>query len=153
MKNIFFSLDYFKMASLNFDQFVLIFSVLLLFYITINVNKIESYSDPLIDRIKNDLIKVDDRVHQLHFQASNESFTEDKKNVYLCLKDKNGEYYDYNMLMYVSLHELAHAFSTSVDENHTTDEFKNNFRKLLKKAEDIGIYDPKKPLIYDYCPH
>jgi len=153
MKNIFFSLDYFKMASLNFDQFILIFSVLLLFYITININKIESYSDPLIDRIKNDLIKVDDRVNQLHFQASNESFTEDKKYIYLCLKDKNGEYYDYNMLMYVSLHELAHAFSKSVDENHTTDEFKNNFRKLLKKAEDIGIYDPKKPLIYDYCPH
>ena len=132
---------------------ILLFSFLFLVVLTVQLNKIYSYNDPMIERIRNDLLKIDERVAYLKFYASNESFTEDKKNVYLCLKDKNGEYYDYNMLMYVSLHELAHAFSKSVDENHTTDEFKNNFRKLLKKAEDIGIYDPKKPLIYDYCPH
>jgi hypothetical protein len=55
------------------------------------------------------------------------------------------------MLMYVALHELAHCMSEQVDENHTTDEFKNNFNKYLKLAEKEGIYDPHQPLIYDYC--
>ena len=66
-------------------------------------------------------------------------------------KDKNGQYYDYNMLMYVSLHELAHAFSKTVDENHTSKEFKTNFKDLLNKAQQLNLYDPTKPLIYDYC--
>jgi hypothetical protein len=72
-----------------------------LVFITLYLNKINSYHDPLIDKIKIDLLKVDPRVETLHFHASNESFTEDKKFVYLCLKDNNGKYYDYNMIMYV----------------------------------------------------
>ena len=141
------------MSTFDSDQIILIFSVLFLIYLTTQVNRIHSYDDPLITRIKNDLLKIDERVSGLTFTASNESFTEDKKHVYLCLKDKKGIYYDYNMLMYVSLHELAHAFSESVDTEHTSKEFKDNFKALLKKGEEAGIYDPKKPLIYDYCPH
>ena len=56
------------------------------------------------------------------------------------------------MLMYVSLHELAHAFSDSVDTDHSGKEFKDNFRNLLNKAQTLGLYDPKIPLVYDYCP-
>jgi predicted AAA+ superfamily ATPase len=74
-----------------------------------------------------------------------------KKGLANCLKDENGKYYDYNMIMYVCLHELAHAFSNSVDENHTGEEFKENFRKLLKKGEEVGIFNPSLPLNYDYC--
>ena len=54
--------------------------------------------------------------------------------------------------MYVSLHELAHAFSDSVDTDHSGKEFKDNFRNLLNKAQTLGLYDPKIPLVYDYCP-
>jgi len=133
------------------DHLVLIISILFIFLITLKVNKVETYQDPLISKIRNDLALVDPRVQNLTFQASNESFTEDKRHVYLCLKDKNGKYYDYNMLMYVALHELAHAFSKTVDENHTSKEFKDNFRSLLDKAQSLGLYDPTKPLIYDYC--
>ena len=139
------------MSRFDSDHFVLILSIMFLFIMTIKLNKVETYKDPLIDKIREDLIKVDERVKNLTFQASNESFTEDKRHVYLCLKDKNGKYYDYNMLMYVSLHELAHAFSNSVDENHTSEEFKRNFRDLLKRAEGLKLYDPTQPLIYDYC--
>jgi hypothetical protein len=123
-----------------------------LIFITLYLNKIYSYHDPLIDKIKTDLLKVDPRVEELSFHASNESFTEDKRFVYLCLKDKDGKYYDYNMIMYVSLHELAHAFSNSVDTDHSGKEFKDNFRNLLDKAQSLGLYDPKIPLVYDYCP-
>jgi elongation factor P--beta-lysine ligase len=117
------------------------------------LNKVESYDDPLLEKIRNDLLKVDPRVATLRFRASNESFTEDKKTIYLCLKDrKTNEYYDYNMLMYVCLHELAHAFSESVDEDHTTKEFRDNFQMLLDKAEKLGLYNPNLPLNYNYCP-
>ena len=140
------------MASFDYDHIILLFSFLFLVLLTVQLNKIYSYSDPMIERIKNDLLKVDNRVAYLKFYASNESFTEDKKYVYLCLKDSNGNYYDYNMLMYVSLHELAHAFSQGIDTSHSSKEFKDNFRALLKRGEEVGLYDPKKPLNYDYCP-
>jgi hypothetical protein len=140
------------MTSSKTETNILFFCFLFIVYVTLHLNKVEAFDDPLIERIRNDLMKVDPRVSKLTFKASNESFTEDKKHVYLCLKDKNGNYYDYNMLMYVSLHELAHAFSHSVDEDHTTDEFKNNFKMLLQKGEQLGLYDPKKPLNYEYCP-
>jgi hypothetical protein len=140
------------MTLTNSEKIILIFCFLFIVYVTLHLNRVESFDDPLIDRIKNDLLLVDPRVSELTFRASNESFTEDKKYVFLCLKDKNGNYYDYNMLMYVSLHELAHAFSESIDEEHTSSEFKNNFKILLDKAYKLGLYDPNKPLNYDYCP-
>lgn len=140
------------MAKFDSDHMVLLFCFMFLVFITLYLNKIYSYHDPLIDRLKDDLLKVDPRVEELSFHASNESFTEDKKFVYLCLKDKDGKYYDYNMIMYVSLHELAHAFSDSVDTDHSGKEFKDNFRNLLNKAQTLGLYDPKLPLVYDYCP-
>ena len=137
---------------IDYDNLILLFSFLFLVLLTVQLNKIYSYSDPMIERIKMDLLKVDSRVANLKFYASNESFTEDKKFVYLCLKDSDGNYYDYNMLMYVSLHELAHAFSQGIDTSHSSKEFKDNFRSLLKRGEEVGLYDPKKPLNYDYCP-
>jgi hypothetical protein len=140
------------MAKLDSDHIILLLCFMFLIFITLYLNKIYSYHDPLIDKIKTDLLKVDPRVEELSFHASNESFTEDKRFVYLCLKDKDGKYYDYNMIMYVSLHELAHAFSNSVDTDHSGKEFKDNFRNLLDKAQSLGLYDPKIPLVYDYCP-
>lgn len=140
------------MAKFDSDHIILLLCFMFLIFITLYLNKIYSYHDPLIDKIKIDLLKVDPRVQDLSFHASNESFTEDKRFVYLCLKDKDGKYYDYNMIMYVSLHELAHAFSNSVDTDHSGKEFKDNFRNLLDKAQSLGLYDPKIPLVYDYCP-
>ena len=139
------------MVKFDSDHLILIFCFLFLVFITLYLNRIYSYKDPIIERIKNDLIKVDSRSANLVFRASNESFTEDKKYVYLCLKDEKGNYYDYNMIMYVSLHELAHAFSETVDVDHSGKEFKDNFRTLLNKAQALGLYNPSTPLVYDYC--
>ena len=102
--------------------------------------------EPIIARLKFDCSKLDDRIKTVEFYPADESYTEDKKRIYLCLRDENDKYYDYNMLMYVSLHELAHAFSQGVDTSHSSKEFKDNFRDLLKKGEQLGLYDPKKPL-------
>jgi hypothetical protein len=140
------------MSYLKSDQLILLFSFLIVVMVTLSVNRIYSYDDPLIAQIRANLIDIDSRANKLVFHASNESFTEDKTMVYLCLKDTHGKYYDMNMLMYVALHELAHAVSHTVDTEHKGDEFRNNFNDLLKKAEMKGYYDPKKPLDYAYCP-
>jgi len=116
------------------------------------IRKVETYDDPICIEIHRRLIQVDPRAQKLSIKGSNQSFTEDKLRVYLCLYDENGQYYDMNMLMYVALHELAHAISTQVDPSHQTDEFKNNFKMLLDKAAAIGVYDKSKPLNYAYCP-
>jgi len=40
-------------------------------------------------------------------------------------------------LMFVVLHEIAHIMSDSIGHNH---EFKENFKFVLNKANDINLY-------------
>ena len=80
------------------------------------------------------------------------SFTINKKQIYLCLKDKKaGEenYYDYNSLIFVTLHEIAHVLC---DELGHTEKFKHIFKELLDHAASLGLYDETKPFVKDYCP-
>jgi hypothetical protein len=134
------------------EVYTIIACIILVIGTFLFLRQIETYEDPKTKDIQQKLIRVDIRAAKISIKGSNQSFTEDKTRTYLCLRDENGQYYDDNMLMYVALHELAHAISESVDPNHETDEFKNNFKMLLTKAADIGVYDPKQPLNYNYCP-
>lgn len=133
------------------ENIILILLLIILLFCIFSLNKVFIYEDPLIYKLKSDLLKVDERVKFINFYASDGSFTEDKIRIYICLKDNNGNYYNYNDLIYVSLHELAHAFSSTVDNNHTSDEFLNNFQYLINKATEIKIYDPSQPFIDGYC--
>ena len=54
------------------------------------------------------------------------------------------------MLTYVLIHELAHCISSSIGH---TEEFHDNFDMLLKKAENMGLYDSSIPPIDNYCGH
>jgi hypothetical protein len=110
-----------------------------------------AYADPLLDKLKHDLMRLHPKAKELRYFASDKSFTEDKKDMFICLKDENNQYYDANMLMYVMIHELAHAISHSYDDAHTGREFNENFDLLLKEASQIGIYDPTIPLLQNYC--
>lgn len=139
------------MLEINFDILLLIVCLTIIFLLTYQLNKVKLYKDPLIFQLKNDLIKIDPRVRDINFYASNQSFTEDKKRIYLCLKDRDENYYPYNMLIYVACHELAHAFSSSIDTSHTSEEFRSNYITLLNKARDLGLYDPNEPIIETYC--
>ena len=131
---------------------ILIFSVFTIICITLLVSRTETYADPKIYEIKNVLMEIDpDVASKLNIQASNQSFTEDKRDMYLCLRDEKGQYYPDNMLHYVAIHELAHAKSKEVDTHHTGQEFKNNFDKYLEIAKNKGLFDPKKGLVENYC--
>ena len=133
--------------------FIILAFLALILYLLLQPRVIYEQDSDLMARLKADLYRVDNRSGNYNYYSSNESLTEDKRDIYLCLHDPDtGKYYDYNMLVYVSLHELAHALSPTVDENHTSLEFNNQFNQLQNRARELGIFDPSKPLIMNYCP-
>ena len=80
------------------------------------------------------------------------SYTVNKgEKIVFCIRDKETKrLHDLNLLMYVSLHELAHVGCESTGHNA---EFKRNFKFILEIAEKINIYKPL-PLgnqMIDYC--
>jgi len=52
-------------------------------------------------------------------------------------KDQNESFVDMNTMTFVSIHELAHVMSKSVGH---TEEFWDNFKRLLHEAITMGIY-------------
>lgn len=113
--------------------------------------KIKNDQDPVLLRLHDMVSLLDPRIKKLEFYSSNESYTEDKKKVFICLKDETGNYYDFNMLMYVVIHEISHALTNVIDVQHTSYEFRSTFERLLSKAHELGIYNPEKPLYGKYC--
>ena len=140
---------------MNYNIIILVISVLGIGIFTLFYNKgeyEEAFEDPKINEIKQNLLKLDPVVAgRLNIKSGNKSYTENKKNMFLCLKDGSGKYYPDNMLNYVAIHELAHAKSKQVDTKHKGKEFHDNFEYYLEEAEKKGIYDPSKGLVYDYC--
>jgi predicted metal-dependent hydrolase len=73
------------------------------------------------------------------------------EKIVFCLrtKDKNQEIHDFNTIMFVALHELAHVMTESI--GHTV-EFWDNFRFILKHSIKNGFYERQdfksKPVKY-----
>ncbi len=74
--------------------------------------------------------------------AEHTSYSVNKgEKVHLCLRQREGSnesLVDENVMVFVSLHEMAHAITPTV--GHGPD-FWNNFAWLLKQAEAAGIYE------------
>ena len=112
--------------------------------------QIEDYSSPvdLIETLRTRLDVVHPGIRDIPIKKGEKSYTINKQKIYLCLTDKDGKYYDENMLTYVLLHEFAHVLC---DEQHHTDKFYRIFDDLLDRATAAGVYDPSKPIVKDYC--
>ncbi len=108
----------------------------------------EQFVKDKLEEIRLKLVQVHPAAKKLKFKKGNESFTLNKSEVTLCLEDENGNYYNDNMLVYVGLHELAHALC---DEIGHTDKFYAIFDKLMDKGEELGVYDRDIPIVQDYC--
>jgi hypothetical protein len=104
--------------------------------------------DPEIEKIKSKLRLLYPKIDELEFYEGEKSYTIDKQKVHLCLRDENGEYYHQNMLMYVSIHELAHVLCNEIGH---TEKFYQIFHRLLDRAIDLKIYDPAIPVVPNYC--
>jgi len=70
------------------------------------------------------------------------AYSENKgKKLAFCLnkeKQNNNNLIDENTLMFVALHELSHIATESIGHNK---EFWDNFKFLLKEAEEAGVYN------------
>ena len=98
--------------------------------------------------VKKDGSNVDIQRLQKNFDPDNISestqyskyfYSENKgeKIVFCISSKKTNELENYNILMFVALHELGHLMSESIGH---TEEFWRNFKFLLQEAVKIGIY-------------
>lgn len=137
-------------------QYVLLFVIpsltifFISFYLLMRSRKQKMANDPMILSIREDLEKIHPKAKTISIFKANRSYTDNKKHIYLCLKNKNNEYYERHMLLYVALHELAHVIDDKFDNKHRP-EFQSIFYGLLKKASDLGIYDLEFKPVKNYC--
>lgn len=107
----------------------------------------EKYIDQLNDRIKNVKINESDE-YDIHT-----SYTVNKgEQIVYCLRSKNNnnEIHNFNLIMYVVLHEMAHIASPIYGHDDTFDKL---FYFLTNKAIELGLYNKinfeKTPI--EYC--
>jgi len=109
-------------------------------------------SRALLNKLKDAVVQLDPKLADLEFHEAYDTRIDNKQIVYLCLRDPaTGKFYPWNALIYVTLHEMAHAISEGYDPQHTSIEFQSNFWRLLRKAEQAGIYQPSDAFIDEYC--
>ena len=126
--------------------------LLILGLILVLSRKKEKFSqvDPMIHELHRIMADVHPKGNDISVTAGKKSFTINKKDVTLCLRDPSNEYFNKNMLVYVAIHELAHTVCKSVGH---TDEFWKINDDLLLKAEKKGFYDPKIKVVKSYLEH
>jgi len=110
-------------------------------------------SRALLKKLRNAVVSLDpERLGHLEFRESWDTRADDKRIIYICLRDPaTGKLYDWNPLVFALIHEVGHCVSKQYDPSHTTLEFQTNFWTFLRKAEAAGIYDPKLPFPPEYC--
>ena len=107
-------------------------------------------NDPMITELHRVMSAIHPKANDITLKQGNKSYTINKKDVTLCLKDPGDQYYNKNMLVYVAIHELAHVICKSVGH---TNEFWDINDKLLVKASELGFYNPSIPPVKDYIEH
>lgn len=147
------------------------FLVFVLIFFTVNMTREKfifkkTTSEPVLDELIKNLSLIFNRdnyftgklsslnerdiMKELNFYPGNKSYTLNKKDTYICLKDKKTKkYYDMQILLYVALHEIAHSINTE-NVGHTK-EWSDIFEELLEYASDVGVYDPSVDVPLNYC--
>ena len=125
-----------------------ILTVLLLVFVTYFrrenykiANDVES--NDMFVRLKNDLSKLYPNISELDMNGlvsciPEDSYTENKRHVSICLRNTKGQFYPYEKLLKIGIHELAHVMSKGFDPEHKTPEFINNYASLMAKARELG---------------
>ena len=124
---------------------VSIIVVVLLLYYKSRENFIENED---LNNIIRELVRLDPIVSRLNFYEGEKSYTINKQNVYICMRDENGKYYDKNFLVYVILHEISHALCNEIGH---TQKFMDIFSDLIERASKMGLYNKNAPKVENYC--
>lgn len=91
----------------------------------------------IINQLERIAREMDRRFEGILIRPSfNGSYTEDKRIVYIKLHDINGNLLEFQILLDILLHELAHVKSEKHDPYHQTEEFHNNYRELILIARN-----------------
>lgn len=122
--------------------------VLLLYLVITQIKENMDQTDPMLMKIQEIISPVHPKIPSLEFYIGKKSYTINKEKIYICLRDKDSNYYHMNHLIYVCLHEVAHVLC---DEVGHTEKFHEIFDSLLEKATQMGIFNPSIPIIRDYC--
>ena len=165
MYNIFTLKPFFTIViSILVSTLVIVATYQLYIYLYSSITETYAQNDPIIINLKNSIQNIlneksfegylsplnnRDIFKEISIHKGDKSYTINKTKIYLCLTDKDGTYYDNNMLMYVLLHEISHCIC---DEIGHTEKFHNTFNALLDHAIKSGIYNPTIPIITNYCP-
>lgn len=111
-----------------------------------------SLDDQIINTLKYYINIICPTLKNVEIYSGKESVTVDKNIIYICLRDKNNIYYSMDILLYVTLHEVAHKISKSYSTQNHNEEFQNNFNKLLELAHNKNLFSDKNINIpNDYC--
>ena len=124
--------------------------ILIILIVTLIFKQVkENFSqyNPVIQVLKENIINCFPELGNLKIFEGDKSYTINKEKIYLCIRDKHGQYYSQNILMYVLLHEVAHTICPEIGH---TQEFKNIFNSLLDRANAYGIYT-QTDIPKDYC--
>ena len=133
---------------------LIILGIIILVTLIIIRKRGESYNQEdleLIKNIKDKLHTINPKYCDLNIYPGNESVTMNKKYIYLCLKDVNNQYYSLDILLYVTLHEIAHTMSNSYSTHSHNKEFYENFEYILNEAINKGILFKNIKIPKDYC--
>lgn len=106
-----------------------------------------SQSDPVIQILKQEVGHCFPELGDIQIFEGRKSYTVNKERIYLCLRDKHGQYYSHDILMYVLIHEIAHMLCPEIGH---TQKFKDIFNSLIENAMACGIYTPVD-IPSDYC--
>jgi hypothetical protein len=117
---------------------LILFFIIIGFIIFLIILQIEEYKlqdDPILKQLRQKVspifkkknftgilepINKRDIMDEISLYKGDKSYTINKQKVFLCLKDEKDEYYQFNMLLYVLLHEISHVIC---DEIGNTDKF------------------------------
>ncbi len=110
-----------------------------------------------LQELKQKLIPVHPIIAQVNvYPHSSNTYALEKTEVYLCVHDDSQSPYFENFLVYVYLHEIAHVLTPGHikgppdDEDHPA-EFGQIYNTLLKRAEQLRLYNPALPFPERYC--
>lgn len=127
---------------------IFIFSLILVIFTSNRIYEKYLEDDPMLIEIRTILTPVFPDINNVILLKGQKSYTINKKRIHICLTDKEGKYYDRNMLIYVTLHELAHVRCNEIGH---TEKFHEIFRGIKEVAIKNNIYNPNIPVIKDYC--
>lgn len=124
---------------------------LLIWMITNQVREHHLQDDPMLHLLKELAKPIHPVFEKMQLYKGDKSYTINKEKTFMCLYDENNQYYPSSILLYCLIHEAAHVLNTK-DIGHT-ENFYKVFDELLKRAIELGIYNPSIPLVQNYCGH